>query len=354
MSQLIEDIVSVGNFDVAYEKSQKGKSKYKTDAMLYSLNLTHNLCETRRKLITGEYEFAGYINFRVYEPKEREIHAPHFEDKLIQLAINNVIKRIYQPTFIYDNYACLDNKGTHKAVERISQFMRKAAWEYGDEAFIIKADIRKFFYTINRDVLKTILPKKIKCPLTLNLLYKIIDSADAIDSIGLPLGNLLSQLEANIYMNECDQFCKRKLSLKYYVRYADDIVIIVKNKEEAQRILKLIIEFIANKLKLNVNEKKTKIFPINQGVNTLGFKIYKTHRLLRNDSKKKIKRKTKKMRRLIKEGLMTTEKAEQILNSWLGHARYGCSYNFINRLLSNNNYIYMNSKGVLKVDPRKL
>jgi len=290
----------------------------------------------------------------VHEPKERVIDAPHFKDKMVQLAINNVLKEVYQSCFIYDSYASLDNKGTHKCVDRIQHFMRKAKWEYGEDAYIVKIDVRKFFYTIDREVLKRTLGKKIKCEKTLRLLYKIIDSAEDIDLIGLPLGNTLSQIDANIYMNKIDQYCKRKLRLRYYVRYMDDMIIVVKNKKKAKEARENVSSFIKSELKLNINKNKTKIFPINQGVNAIGFKIYTTHRLLRNSSKKKIKRKAKKMRHLLEEEKMKPEKAEQILNSWKGHADNGCSYNFIEKLLERNNHIYMNKKGVLKVDMSKL
>lgn len=353
-TQIFDQIVDIKNLEKAYHKSQKGQGKYKVQAMKFSRNQTYNLLKLRQSLIDGSYEFGGYTKFKVYEPKERIIYAPTYIDKIVQLAINNIIKEIYNQSFIYDSYACIDNKGTHKAVERISYFMRKASWEYGDKAFIIKIDIQKFFYTIDREILKKLLPKKIKCKRTLELIYKIIDSADNIDSLGMPLGNTLSQICANIYMNELDQYCKRKLRLHYYVRYADDIVVIVKNKNEAKAKLKLIKEFLETKLNLKTNDNKTKIFPISQGVNTVGFKIYITHRLLRNSSKKKIKRKAKKMKNLIKTGKMTIEKAEQILNSWLGHAKYGNSYNFIQRLLNKNNYICFNNKEILKIEINKL
>lgn len=134
----------------------------------------------------------------------------------------------------------------------------------------------------------------------------------------------------------------------------DDIIIIVENKEKAKQVVEEVPAFIKSRLNLEVNENKTKIFPLNQGVNAIGFKIYTTHRLLRNDSKKKIKRKAKKMGRLLEEGKMATEKAEQILNSWKGHADNGSSYNFIQRLLKRNDYIYMNNKGVLKIDTDKI
>lgn len=350
---LIEQVVAKENIYDAYKKTLKGDGKYKKEAMLFSINETYNLMNLRQSLIDGSYKFDGYVEFYVYEPKKRLIHAPTYKDKIVQLAFNNVLKKIYNPTFIYDSYACIENKGTHKCVDRISYFMRKAKWEYDDNAYIIKMDIEKFFYTIDRGILKKIIKKKIRCEETLKIIFGIIDSANQIDYRGLPLGNTLSQLFANVYMNEIDQYAKRKLGIKYYVRYADDTIIIVKNKETAKKILNKLTKFYQEELNLKMSEDKTKIFPLAQGVNAIGFKIHPTHRLLRNDSKKKIKRKSKRFPNSIAEGRMTAEKAEQILNSWLGHAKHGNSYNFIQSLLKRNDYLYLNYKGVLKVDSDK-
>lgn len=351
---LFDRILEMDNLESAFKQTQKGKGKYDADSMKFYSNLTYNLHELQERLRNGSYEFSDYINFKVYEPKEREINAPHFEDKLVQLAINNIIKDLIQPKFIYDSYACIEGKGTHKCVERISYFLRKASWQYGNTATIIKIDIKKFFYSINRDILKAHLPKIIKCKRTLNLIFKIIDSADMIDLVGLPLGNTLSQICANIYMNILDQYCKRVLRIKYYVRYADDIVIVVENIEKAKEVLDKIINFIETVLDLKTNINKTKIFPLEQGVNTVGFKIYKTHRLLRSDSKKKIKRRIKAMPHLINEGRLTIAKAEQMLNSWKGHSDYGCNFNFLNRLIVRNTFIYISENGTLKINENRL
>lgn len=347
-------ITDIENMEMAYNKSQKGKSKYKREALIFAQNPTYNLYKLKEELDKGVYEFSGYFEFKVYEPKERVIHAPYYRDKIVQLAVVNILKEIYYPSFIYDSYACIDNKGTHKCVERISYFMRKAKWEYGDNAYILKVDMRKFFYSIDRQVLKRLLRKKIKCNKTLDLLFKIIDSADAIDEKGLPLGNTISQLCANITMNELDQYCKRNLRIKYYVRYADDVVIIAEDKEKAVFIKEKVIEYVGNKLNLRVNKNKTKIFPIAQGVNTVGFKIYPTHKLMRDDSKRRIKQKLRKMKRLIQEGRLSIEKAEQIINSWYGHAKQGDSYNFTSKIIAKYDYIYLNKNDVLKVDEDKL
>jgi hypothetical protein len=285
----------------------------------------------------------------VYEPKERIIDAPQFRDKVVQLAVNNILKQVYQPCFIFDSYGSIDNKGTHKCSNRIQHFLRKSKWLYGEGAYIIKLDVEKFFYNINRTILKNSLTNKIKCQETLRLLFIIINSADKISDLGLPLGNTLSQIGANIYLNRIDHYCKRKLGLKFYVRYMDDIIIVVENRELANIIKSKVNEYLKNELNLNINNKKTKIFPLNQGINSIGYKIYTTHKLLRNNSKKKIKQKTKKFKILLKENNIDVEKVEQILNSWLGHATNSDSHNFINKLVTKNDYIFINGNYSLKI-----
>lgn len=299
----------------------------------------YNLLQLKTEIQNRTYVFSGYVNFIVTRPKVREINAPHYRDKVVQLAINNVLKEIYQPKFIYDTYACLDNKGTHQCVKRIQYFMRKAKWQYGDEAAILKIDVKQFFYTIVRGILKNLIAQTIKDEETLELMFLIIDSADEIDILGMPLGNTISQLCANIYLNVIDQYVKRGLGLKYYVRYMDDMIIIVRNKERAQEVLGLIKIKIENELSLELNKNKSKIFPLAQGVNAMGFKIYPTHMLLRNESKRRIKQKIRKLRVLLIKEEISVEKVEQILNSWHGHAELANSYNFIQSLLERFDYI---------------
>lgn len=181
----------------------------------------------------------------------------------------------------------------------------------------------------------------------------VVDSGGLVDEVGLPLGNTMSQLCANVYLNELDQYCKRFLGYKYYVRYADDFIAILPNKKAAQVAKEKCVAFLHERLNLRENPKKTQIFPINQGVNAYGFKVYRTHRLLRDDSKKKIKRKIKAMPHLIAEGRMTVERANQMLGSWSGHAKYASSRNFINNILERRPYVYLD-KGVLKINEEEL
>lgn len=338
MSTLFDRITSEDNLYTAYKQTLTGKSKYNKDAMIFTRDETYNLRKLRYQLINDTYEFDDYIKFYVYEPKERLIHAPHFKDKIVQIAMNNVLKEIYFPTFIHDSYSCIDYKGTHKCAAKIQKNLRKAKWMW-DNPVILKLDIKKFFYSINRVIFKKILPVKILCNRTLNLFYKIVDSADRISKKGLPLGNTLSQLGSNIDMTPFDNFIKRKNGIKFYVRYADDMFLVLENKQHAKEMLDKSEKFLNKELDLKLNKNKSKIFPLNQGVNGIGYKIYTTHMLLRNDSKKRVKRKLKAMPKLICEGRMTPEKAQQMLNSWKGHADYANSYNFYKKLTDKFNFL---------------
>lgn len=355
-------IITEENFDHAYYRTQRTNTKYSQEALNFSADLTYNLDKLRAELIEKCYRPGEYNIFTIHEPKQRIIAAPKYRDKIVQFAIHNVINEDFERKFIKDSYACQTGKGTHAAADRIQHFLRKAKWKWG-KAWMVKADIKSFFYSIKHHIIKNILAKKIKCCETLESLYKIIDnSPDSVGlpvseyenelyyyDFGLPLGNVTSQLLANLYLNELDQFCKRKLGLKLYARYMDDFVAIVKTREKAKEIKRLMTQFVNDKLDLKMNQRKTKIFPLAQGVNMVGYKIWTTHRLLRNSSKKRIKQKLSKFKRLLIEGKITKEKVEQILNSWKGHADHACSKNFYSYLENRFDYIYRNQNGSFKI-----
>jgi len=355
-------IITEENFDYAYHRTQKTDTKYSQEALNFSADLTYNLDQLRKELIERCYQPGEYNIFTIHEPKERVIAAPKYRDKIVQFAIHNVINDDFERKFIKDSYACQKGKGTHAAADRIQHFLRKAKWKW-DRPWIIKADIKSFFYSIKHHIIKNILSKKIKCQDMLQLLCKIIDNSPDQTGLpvskyeselyyydlGLPLGNVTSQLLANLYMNELDQFCKRRLSLKLYVRYMDDMCIVVNSREKAKRIKKIISQFVIDKLDLKMNKNKTKIFPLKQGINMVGYKIWPTHMLLRNSSKKRIKQKLNKFKDLLIKGKISKEKVEQILNSWKGHADHASSENFYLYLEDRFDYIYRNEEGAFKV-----
>ena len=227
--------------------------------------------------------------------------------------------------------------------------------KWGDDVAVIKIDARKFFYSIDRDLLKKILAKRFKklkkkrpdmygdLLRFYRLLCKVIDSSPEGER-GIPLGNVSSQDFANIYLNELDQFCVRFLGAKLYTRYMDDIVIIAPSKEIAQERLAKIKEFLRVRLHLDTN-KKTKVFYMRQGVNAYGFKIKATHLMLRTESKRREKRRIKAMVRKLREGKITRAAVVQAVNSWLGFARWASAYNLAKKIFAP--YRFIKTEGAI-------
>lgn len=164
MSQktLFEQIIDSENVEVAYNRSRKGKTKYKDDAVLFEKDKAYNIATLINSLVDKTYTPDTYYEFYVYEPKQRLIYASTFKDKLVQNMCYNILNEMYKNVFIYDSYACIDGKGTHRAANRTQHFIRKSRWEYGDSATAIKIDVSKFFYSIDRAVLKKLIRKHIK------------------------------------------------------------------------------------------------------------------------------------------------------------------------------------------------
>ncbi|WP_207645960.1 reverse transcriptase domain-containing protein [Tepidibacter thalassicus] len=342
MTDLYNKVIDYKNIELSYKNTQKGSRKYRKENILFDMCRERNLVNIWKKLKNETYEVGEYIRFKVYEPKERVVSAPKIHDKVVQFAVHEVLKEMYKPIFISTSFACVEGGGTHKAVDKVQHDMRFIKWKYGD-GWVLKMDVAKFFYSINRSILKKILRKKIKDYRYLELLDKIIDSSPEGER-GIPLGNVTSQDFANIYLNELDQYCKRYLKIKHYTRYMDDIIIVVPRKEEAQTYLKQIKWFLKEELDLETN-KKTKIFPISQGVNAYGYKIWTTHKLVRNQSKKAMKRRIKAMDRKLKEGKMDKKDIIQAVNSWLGHARHSNSFNLCKKIFAKYPYIQIEKEG---------
>lgn len=343
LMSLYERIYDTKNLEESYKRTQSGNRKYRKEAIYFAMSKERKLRCLQKELEDRTYRPGSYIEFYVFEPKKRLVHAPHIRDKIVQFSIHTVLQGVYRPVFIKDSYACLEDKGAHEAVHRIQHYMRLAQWKY-EEPYIVKIDVRKFFYSINRDILKTIYRKKIPESEQdfLRILDMIVDSSPEGER-GLPLGNVTSQDFANIYLNEVDQFCKRYLGLKWYVRYMDDICIIVKDRETARDVLAKIRTYVKDHLDLELNEK-THIYPLAQGINTLGFRIHTTHLEVRNSSKAAMKRRIKKIDEKVQSGRLTKKQAQQSVNAWLGHARHSNSYNLAKKIFEKYDYIQIEDK----------
>ncbi len=295
-----------------------------------------HLIKLWNELQAGVYVPGDYSQFWVYEPKERLINAPAFRDKIVQYALHEALCEIYAPVYIKHSYSCLSGRGPHRCADTIQSNLRKCKRNYGD-GWVIKIDIAKFFYSIDRDILKKILRKKTKCPDLLQLLDAVIDSSPEGEK-GIPLGNVTSQDLANIYLNELDQYVVRYLGCKRYARFMDDIVVVCSNREKAKDVLLKIQQFLEARLSLQTN-KKTHIFPLSQGVNSCGYKIFTTHKLLRDRSKRGMKRRMKAMDRKLQEEGADVKGVQQAVDSWIGHAMHAQSYNLIKKIFKPYPYI---------------
>lgn len=351
MSTLFDLITHPANAVLAYKKTLYGEARHKVRAITFTQDLSRNLIELTNSIKDGTYETEEYVKFTIYEPKERLIDAPNYRDKIVQHMLNNVIAPHLTRRFIKDSYACIVDKGNRRAVLTIQQYLRIMQKQYPDTYYVVKMDISKFFASIDREILKAILVKHIPCKQTRELLYLIIDGAPGNN--GLPLGNLTSQVLANVYMNEIDHYIKRVLKVKYYVRYADDLFLFVESKEKATYLLNHIKEKIKDMLNLDLHPFKSSIVKPSQGLNALGFRIFPYFILLRYDSKVRIKRKIRAIPKQIMRG-RTIQNIEQSLNSWRAFASTAKIHHFLLSLTRTFSYIYLDSKNRLRINVNNL
>jgi RNA-directed DNA polymerase len=278
IGNLYSKITSFENLRLADAHARKGK-KHQYGVIQFDKNPDGNLLLLQETLLNKNYKTSQYTTFPVYEPKERIIYSlPYYPDRITHHAIMNVMEPLFASWFTNDTYSSIKGKGIHAAADNV----KKALNDKAGTQYCLKLDIRKFYPSIDHDILKGLLRKKIKDKDMLWILDEIIDSTD-----GLPIGNYLSQYFANFYLTYFDHWIKQKQEVKYYFRYADDIVIFSDNKPELHRILAAIKRYLKEELKLDVKHNY-QIFPVkDRGVDFVGYVFYHTHVLLRKTIKKR-------------------------------------------------------------------
>lgn len=281
-------IISVDNLLSAWQEFVKGK-RNKKDVQEFSLKLMDNILALHRDLLNGEYKHGDYQSFFIHDPKQRQIHKASVRDRLLHHAVFRVLDPFFERIFISDSFSSRKDKGTHRALERFREFSHKVSENNTKTCWILKCDIQKFFASIDHRILLEILKNYIDDQKAQELLAEIICSHSSNGAgVGLPLGNLTSQLFVNIYLNELDRFVKHDLKAKYYVRYADDFIFLSQNKAWLSYFQEEINKFLSEKLGLTLHPNKIFIKTLASGVDFLGYVVFPNHKLLRTKTKKRV------------------------------------------------------------------
>ena len=293
------EIVSVDNLLLAWAKFVSGK-RDKPDVQRFGLNLMDNIFDLHMDLVSKSYRHGGYKAFKVFDPKPRDIHKASVRDRLLHHAVYRILYPFFDRKFASDSYSCRNKKGTHKAVDKLLKYFYLASKNNTKTCYALKLDIRKFFANIDHGIMLSILREYIADEDCLWLLENIISSFQSKDpnskirplrstgSIGLPLGNLTSQLLVNIYMNKFDQFVKHELREKYYIRYADDFVFLDEDYHRLDNLISSIRLFLKESLKLEIHPDKIYIKTIPSGLDFLGYVSFPDHRILRTKTKRRL------------------------------------------------------------------
>lgn len=306
----LEEIFTFENIYAAHKWCRKSK-QHKGEVIRFEIDLSKNITELIKELTSRKYKLGKYRKFKLFEPKERLIEALSYKDRVVLMCfVTNVLKPIISKHVIYDNVACQKNKGTDFGLNRLTKFLkREYINEQSNDFYYLKCDIRKYFPSIDHNVL---LNKLIRIGLSsdeLKMAKLFMSNYDT--SVGLPLGNLSSQWYALIYLDDLDRFIKEKLHIKGYVRYMDDFILIHKDKNYLKYCLKEIDAFCKEKLKVELNAK-TQIGKVKNGIDFLGFRLILTEtgkviKKLRNSSKRRIKRYLENLKKLEKNGTVDKE-----------------------------------------------
>lgn len=288
---------------------------------VFERDLMTNLLSLQESLAEEWYEHGDYHAFVVSDPKRRQIHKASVRDRIVHRAVYRNLYPYFDKRFIFDSYSCRSGKGTHRAVDRFRCFGRKASRNHRKTVWVLKCDIRTFFASIDHSVLLAILNRAISDRRTMHLISKIVSSysANSTPGVGLPLGNLTSQLFSNVYMNEFDQFMKHVLKVKYYIRYADDFVLISHNRRYLEQILPLLRDFLTRELRLELHPKKIELRTFASGADFLGWVHFPRHRVLRTTTKRRVLRS------------LSDDPSPGAVASYLGLLKHGDTYRLRSR-----------------------
>ena len=307
-----DNIISTDNLLDAWKEFLHGKQK-KKDVQEFEYSLIENISLLRSDLASGAYRHGSYTHFKIADPKPRDIHKASVRDRLVHHALYRILYPFFDRMFMADSYSCRQGKGTHRALKAFRKYAYQESKNHAKTVWVLKCDIRKFFASIDQQILITILRRHLSDECTMILLQNIIESFHSTEhGKGLPLGNLTSQLLVNIYMNEFDQFVKHTLKARYYIRYSDDFVFLSTNREWLESLLPRVRKFLHDRLALELHPQKVSLATLASGIDFLGWVHFPDHRILRTATKKRM------FRRIAEAG-----GDEDTVSSYLGMLSHG-------------------------------
>ncbi len=370
-----QDLFSFRNIYRCYLNCRNNK-RNTVNALNFERNAEENILRLERELKTKSYRPSRSILFAARKPKLREIFAADFRDRIVHHILVDYLQQIWERIFIYDSYACREEKGTHKAIKRLQGFLRKISQNGKVKTYFLQLDIKDFFTSIDKEILFSIFKKKINNPDVLWLIEKILfwdctksylcrDDINLIRKVpvnkslfgkenkrGLPIGNLTSQFFANVYLNELDQFVKHKLKCRYYIRYVDDFVLLGSDKEELASFKLEIGKFLTEQFKLKLHPRRQKLQPISNGIDFLGYIIRQDYILVRHRVLNNFKTRMRYFEGLIRNNngklnAVIFDRLRDSIKSYLGHFKWANCYRLMQAINKKPVIVdYLNYKGV--------
>lgn len=322
----LDEIFTFENLYSAYKNCRMSK-QHKGEVIRFESNLAVNLNNLNKELTTKNYKLGNYKKFYIYEPKERLIEALPFKDRVVVRCFCNVsLKPKIERKLIYDNCACRKGKGTTFAIDRLHKFLRKEYLkENNDNVYFLKCDIRKYFPSINHEILIDLLEEVGFSDDEMWLIKKLIKEQPDNATIGSPLGNQSSQWFALLYLNKIDHYIKEQLGIKCYVRYMDDMILVHRDKKYLSECKNKIKKLCNDLLDLELNEK-TQIGMVKNGIDFLGYRhiLSSSGKIiikLRYSSKKRLKKHLKTVNKLYNKGIVDDEYVYQRKNSFYNYIK---------------------------------
>ena len=334
VNNLYPSIYAADNIELADKKARKCK-RTRYGVRKHDQNKEIDNYALHLSLLNENYKTSEYTTYKIYEPKERIIfRLPYYPDRITHHAIMNIMEPIWTKIFTRDTYSCIKGRGIHALVKKLQSDLRK---DPNGTMYCAKMDIRKFYPSINHEILKSIVKKKIKDKSLLKLLFEIIDSAD-----GVPIGNYLSQFFANLYMAYFDHWVKEELKVRYYYRYADDIVLLSDDKNQLRNWVLAIKVYLTNVLELKLKDNY-QIYPVESiGIDFVGYVCYHDHTLLR----KSIKLKLLGLVKAYSNNLISKQKLQLKMASYFGWLKYCDSKNLLKKIYRETNIWYSGWNGI--------